>query len=239
MTKVVRGAGRKKAAAQKKKHDQKDVVTGGKRDDSLKKAAKPAKKAASAKKDALDDSAPTTWDPQGSLGANVDRLKTAGVTWKGIAEAANANGHEVPWPDGGRLLRARKQFLAGTEGQPAKQRSRKATAKRKPGEPEPEAMTAEERIARALSNKSVPWQEGSDPHDHTKLDYTDEELMEMLVGRRITYISRNSGREYTSKIPKESKHTKIEHGKDGPYVSFASMEGPFEAISLSRIINVS
>lgn len=230
MTKVVRGAGRAKAAAQKKKHDQKDPVVGGNRDAALKKAAKPPAKKAAAKKSAPASTA-GDWDSEATLGANVDRLKTAGVTWRGIQELASANGHDIPWPDGGKLLRARKQFLAGTEGQPTQRRSRKATTtKSANGEPLPEGLSVQERIELAIKNRNVPWEDG---------DYSDEELLAFLVGRQITYISRNSGKEYTSRIPKESQHNKIRHGKDGPYVDFASMEGPFEAISLSRIINVS
>lgn len=48
------------------------------------------------------------WESSTSFEHNVYRFKTAGRKWEEIANAANNAGVFVPWPDGGRLIRAYK-----------------------------------------------------------------------------------------------------------------------------------
>lgn len=156
------------------------------------------------------------WDNKLSYGNNVDILKNAGMTWRAISEAATTAGHETPWPDGGRLVRARKQFLGGTEGQePATRQRRKSS--------EPGSAPA----------KRVKWEA---PWDE---DTSEEDLVSMLSGKKITYVNSMTHLEFSCRIPKESKHTKIGYGVAGPCIQFASVEGPFQAIALSRIIHAS
>lgn len=242
MTTNVKGAGRKRAAAKKTKvarneqrleevkHDETTgKVTRGK-------AKTPAKRAVPAKR-ATKKAAPAPkakangggWDASKSLGENVDILKNGGMTWRAIAELANAQeGIEMPWPDGGKLLRARKQFLAGTEGQPTKRAARKPRAKRTEEDTQSYAETAEERYAEAIARRRVPWDEES----------TNEDILAMLNGRSIDFVSKITGNVTSARLVKDGRHTRIEEGKDGPYVTFASVDGPFLNISLSRIIGV-
>lgn len=188
------------------------------------KKAAPAKKKATPKP-AAKDADVLLWDPEATLGSNTDRLKNAGATWRGIRDLAVEAGIDVPWPDGGRLLRARNQFLKGTEGKP------KPTGKKKPkGSPEQAALSVEDKVKQSLSKRTeLPW-DG---------DSTEDEILEALRGRSITFVSKITGNEGGARIPKETKHLRLRYGADGPYVDFASMEGPFMAISLSRIIRVS
>ncbi len=239
MTNVVRGAGRARHSARAKKHNEQDKrVVGGNRDAALEAAAEPLKKTTRKRAAANPAPAPATsqstdWDKTASLGANVDRLKTAGVTWKAIAAAATANGHDTPYPDGGKLLRARKQFLAGTEGQEKPARAAKGVARRKAPKIDPEpgeiAATAEERIAAAVAGRTVPWEDG--------VEHSEADLIKMLEGRQITWVSGITGNEASCRVL-ASVHSKIEEGKAGPYITFVSQDGPFMNISLSRIIRV-
>lgn len=233
MTKVVRGAGRAKAAARKRHNNQEERVVGGKRDDALKAAAeaakKPARKRAPAKPKPPGKTGDPAWNKDDSLGSNVDRLKNAGVTWKGIGEMANANGIEVPWPDGGRLLRARKQFLAGTEGQERPARSRKVSSGSKAQGPDGTALTTEEKVAHAMGRRSVPWDGESTP----------EEIMALINGKSISWVNLLTGGIHSARVLRDSKHNRLAEGKDGPYISFVSVEGPFMNVSLRRIIEVS
>lgn len=50
-----------------------------------------------------------SWDGDRGFDENVYRLKEAGIKWVSIANMANRSGEEVPWPDGGRLIRAYKR----------------------------------------------------------------------------------------------------------------------------------
>jgi hypothetical protein len=255
MTDTVKGAGRRRAAAKGSK-----IARNEKRLEEVKAAEKsgkvvrgqakaPAKKSdarkrAEAMSTAIESrskkTAPaggeSTWNPDKSYGNNVDDLKNAGVTWRRIAEIATEAGHETPWPDGGRLLRERKRFLAGTEGQPVKRggakgprKARKSAASDGAGEGHTSyAESAEERLAEALGRRRVPWDDESSP----------EEIIRLLNGRSIEFVSRVSGNTTSARILKDSKHTVIREGQDGPYITFASVDGPFLNISLSRIISV-
>lgn len=247
MTDTVKGAGRRRAAAKTSKVARNEQrLAELKRDQETGKApargkASAAKRTRSAVEEAVKPAPPAPagdWDAAATLGSNVDRLKTGGATWKAISEMARANGHDIPWPDGGKLLRARKQFLAGTEGKVPERRRRtsgvRSHAPRADGQPdETEGMSYEEaaawRTKRALETRSVPWDDES----------TDEEVLAFLNGRRITYVFPPSGKEMQFSVLRDHPYNKIKEGKDGRYVEFCTTEGPFHAVSLSRIIHVS
>jgi hypothetical protein len=64
-----------------------------------------------------------SWDPQKDLDENVYRLCEASYKWREIADMATQYGHDIPWPDGGRLKRAlhRYQKAHGLEVVPHRQ----------------------------------------------------------------------------------------------------------------------
>jgi hypothetical protein len=248
MTDTVKGAGRRRAAAkgskvakneqrlaEVKRDEETGKVVRGKAKAPAKKATKPEPKSMPAGRKQVTSNEPA-WDSEKSYGNNVDILKNANVTWRRISEIATEAGHETPWPDGGRLLRERKRFLAGTEGQPTKRgggggkrKSRKSAASDGAGEGKVSyAETVEERLAEAMARRSVPWDNES----------TSDEILQILNGKSIEFVSRISGNTTSAKILKDSKHTEIREGKDGPYITFVSTDGPFLNISLSRIISV-
>lgn len=266
MTDTVKGAGRRRAVARTKKVDankarvdeiNRDRATGTKQpsarktvqkvvSESTKPKRKPVKKPAPKKRVVAKKEAPAAktvasavtavgaWDTEVSLGNNVDRLKSGGMTWRGIAELASANGHDIPWPDGGKLLRARKGFLAGTEGQtkaraPRKSAGQRASRSVSPDDDRPYTEQATERFKQALETRSVPWDSESTP----------EEIMDMLEGKRISFVSKVTGFDNSTRIIRSQKHMSIKEGEDGPYVTFVSEDGPFMSISLSRILHVS
>jgi hypothetical protein len=248
-TKVVRGAGRARAAAAKAKHDQKDPVVGGNIQEAMERAVAPSRRrtatkaGAKAQPDAPAQAAsdvPTAkptpaakvtgaWDKEASLGHNTNRLKDAGATWKAIALMAADNGHDIPWPDGGKLLRARKQFLAGTEGKAPAARGRKASSPE--DRAERSAMTTDQRVEASLQRRGhMPW-------DDVEMD--DDALLAYLNGKSITWVYSTTGVEASARVLKDSKHNRIQHGENGPYITFVSVEGPFMNVSLSKIITVS
>lgn len=237
MTKVVKGAGRARAAGNRRHNEQEKKPVGVPRTDAIKRAASgekpPRRKAAEPKAEPkpAKKAAPTgqTWDKGATLGSNVDRLKTAGVTWRGIAEMATASGdHDIPYPDGGKLLRARNQFLKGTEGKEQVRRAprRKATAN---VDEDGEKRSLEEQIAFLLTTRSVPWDD----------ETSDEDVITMVDGKRLTYFNRLTGKEHTTKVLRNGKHLEVKEGKEGRYISFVSEEGPFQAVGLGRILKVS
>jgi hypothetical protein len=89
--------------------------------------------------------------------------------------------------------------------------------------------TLEQRVKRLVAERSVPWDQES----------SEDEIMEMLDGRSISWVSKLTGTIKGARIPKGSKHTQIGYGADGPYITFASMDGPFQSVSLPRILTVS
>jgi hypothetical protein len=221
MTKTVKGAGRKRYTQQKKKHDQRDVVVGGgEHTKVLKDAAKskPKKKAAPKPKSKTAGDEPD-WVASEPLGANVARMREASVTWRRISEIATENGHDVPWPDGGKLVREMKRHLNGGASPTPSTRSKvKAT-------PEEAQMS----MAKRLADREVPWDGES----------TDEDMLAFLEGHTITFINGMTGTTESLRVPEGGKHTKLDHGENGPYITFASNEGPFRSISLSKITKVS
>lgn len=236
MTKTVKGAGRKRAAATKKKHDQRDVVVGAKRTEALKAAAKPpkkrpTKKAAPAKQPVSGED----WDPSEELGANVARLRENGVTWRQCAVLANANGHDVPWPDGGRLLRAMKKHLNGDPAPTPKGPRKKVAGKSMiTKEDVDKSGKSRDQLAKEIADdleRDVPWDSES----------TDKELLAYLEGRTITFVSRITGLVETARIMPDGKYTRIGEGKEGrgKYIEFNDAQGPFRAISLDMIVRVS
>lgn len=259
MTDNVKGAGRRAAARKKtavarneqrleelKRDEESGKVVRGKAKSNARKTAeamaeaienrakKTATKKVAQRPPTVEGSGEPLWEASATLGSNVDRLKTAGVTWRRIAEMANANGIEMPWPDGGKLLRARKQFLDGSEGKPRPERKRSAARRSvSPDDERPYSEQRDERLREALAHQNVPWQEQGVEA------FEDEQLLEMLDGKRITFVSSVTGFEQTVRAVKNSKHCKIKHGKEGPYFDFVTVEGPFMAISLSRMIGVS
>jgi hypothetical protein len=90
-------------------------------------------------------------------------------------------------------------------------------------------LTAEQREALVEANsaeRNVPWDDES----------TEEEIIKMCEGKTLFFVSKLTGEIQTAKCPRPlGKHTSIRVGKDGPYITFASMEGPFRSISLNRI----
>lgn len=93
-------------------------------------------------------------------------------------------------------------------------------------------LTAKEREAMFEANskaRDVPWDGES----------TEEDIIAFCEGRTLFFVSNISGEIQTAKCPKPlGKHTSIRVGKNGPYITFASMEGPFRSISLSRIVRL-
>ena len=172
-----------------------------------------------------------SWNKDLSLGANVEKLREEKVSWRLISEQARENGHDIPWPDGGKLLRALKSHQRGDGGTIAprlkKPKGTTPTPKRR-GDSEILA-TMQENRKRLLDGRSVPW-------DH---ETTQEEFETLLFGKRITWISRHSDATQSSKIQKDSQFNEIRYGINGPYVSFVGDDGRFQAVSVDLILKVS
>ncbi len=234
---TVKGAGRRRAAARTKKVEaneqrleevKRDEVTGNKPTARRRAAAKKAAAPAPPQTHELE------WLTDKSLGENVDRLKTAGKTWKAIAEMANdQDGIDMPWPDGGKLLRARKQFLAGTEGQAPKRGGGKPRAPRAVSQGEASgssSLTKEERLAAAFEERgSQVWEES---------EMSNEDLVSYFSGRQVTWVNTLTGNMHSARLARDSAKTRIENHPKGDQLHFAATDGPFMAVYLSNIIHV-
>jgi hypothetical protein len=166
----------------------------------------------------------TDWAASEPLGANVARLREAKVTWRAISEIATENGHETPWPDGGRLLRAMNEHLGVSK--PKKPREPKTHTVTSDGlPPAPKRRGGKSRHETLKDEWEQPWDD----------DMTDAEILMILAGTTIHWTVSLTGGEFKATVPEKSKHTKMERGKNGRYITFAAMEGPFQSISLSAI----
>jgi len=133
------------------------------------------------------------WISDKSLGENVHLAREAKVAWRRIAELATAAGHETPWPDGGRLLRAQKAHLAGTEGSLKPQVSRAASRRSSASDVETE------RVYRA----------GAVRTDHKMPDWEDDKVLTSVRGRRIYWTNGVSGAEASAHVPATSTRVRV------------------------------
>lgn len=164
------------------------------------------------------------WRKSDDLGANVVALRDAKVPWRAIAEMARDNGHDIPWPDGGKLKRAMLRYLDGKPAPVVEPRRKQ----HKSPEPRTEFQPLTQREINDMKS-TLPWDGES----------TDEELLAAVEGRVISYVSAMTGKQGSAHVPRGGRHTEIKRCKHGVYISFAETNGPFRSILFDRIIHVS